>query len=227
MKRRRWFARQRRLLEARTLLRVCSGATCPAAIRADCVEWLDQLARSLPTVVVTARAKGVDLADVRVFIDGKLIAERLSGAALEVDPGQHQFRFEAPPWPTVERNVLVSEGVKDRSIDVVFAPPDEPPPIARGAAAGCGAADHIPPRRNPTTSPAASRWPASPRRLFRRRRPLAEKRQLEQDCAPDLLGQRSRTRVRTKLLVADIALGVAFVSLVVGVYLHLTGRGTF
>ena len=79
-------------------------------------------------VVVTARAKGVDLADVRVFIDGKLIAERLSGAAPGSGIRPAPVPLEGAPWPTVERNVLVSEGVKDRSMDAVFDPPDEPPP---------------------------------------------------------------------------------------------------
>ncbi|HEY7376702.1 MAG TPA: hypothetical protein VIF57_31375, partial [Polyangia bacterium] len=50
--------RERRLLDSRAALRVCSGAACPAAVRADCVDWLDQVARSLPSVVVTARARG-------------------------------------------------------------------------------------------------------------------------------------------------------------------------
>src|SRR5688572_20642579 len=76
--------RQGRLLAARTGLLVCSGASCPAAIRADCIEWLAEVSRSLPSIVVNARARGADLADVRVFIDGRQAVERLTGAALEV-----------------------------------------------------------------------------------------------------------------------------------------------
>ena len=67
--------RERRLLDTRTALRICSGASCPAAIRADCVDWLDQVAHSLPSVVVTARARGADILAVKVFIDGKLATE--------------------------------------------------------------------------------------------------------------------------------------------------------
>ena len=36
--------RERRLLATRAALRTCSGAACPSAIRADCVDWLDQVA---------------------------------------------------------------------------------------------------------------------------------------------------------------------------------------
>src|SRR5262245_2210006 len=46
--------RERRLLDSRAALRVCSGAACPSAIRADCVDWLDQVSHSIPSVVVTA-----------------------------------------------------------------------------------------------------------------------------------------------------------------------------
>ena len=74
-------------------------------------------------MVVTARARGADVVAVKVFIDGKLAAERLTGFSLEIDPGLHKFRFESPPWPVIEREVLASEGVKDRHIDVEFAPP--------------------------------------------------------------------------------------------------------
>src|SRR5690349_21260086 len=81
--------RDRRMIDARAALRLCSAAACPGAIRADCLEWLDQVARTLPSVVVSARARGQDLSAVKVFVDGKLAAERLSGAALELDPGEH------------------------------------------------------------------------------------------------------------------------------------------
>src|SRR5689334_2810208 len=79
--------RERRLLDSRAALRICSGAVCPAAVRADCVDWLDQVAHGLPSVVVTARARGADVLAVKVFIDGKLATERLTGFALEIDPG--------------------------------------------------------------------------------------------------------------------------------------------
>ena len=73
--------RERRLLASRAALRICSGAACPSAIRADCVDWLDQVSHSLPSVVVTARARGADVLAVKVFIDGKLAAETADRAS--------------------------------------------------------------------------------------------------------------------------------------------------
>jgi hypothetical protein len=211
--------RERRLLDSRAALRICSGAACPAAIRADCVDWLDQVAHSIPSVVVTARARGADILDVRVFIDDKLATERLTGFALEVDPGPHTFRFESPPWPAIEREVLASEGVKDRHIDLEFAPPLPPASLAAGAE------------------------PPKPFRLERSDyvfggialaglatlgyfggTALYDANQYESSCGsycdPDKVDA-----LRTKLVIADIGLSVAVLALVVGLYLH--GKGAF
>jgi hypothetical protein len=210
--------RERRLLDSRAALRNCSRASCPAAIRADCVDWLDQLAHSLPSVVVTARARGADIFAVKVFIDGKLATEKLTGFALEVDPGLHKFRFESPPWPVIERDVLASEGVKQRPIEVEFAPP-------------------LPPQ---LMSPHAETKP------FRLERSdylfggiavaglatvayfggtgLYDAHQLRTGCRP-FCAHDDVQAVETKLVLADIGLAVGIVALAVGLYLH--GRNAF
>ena len=209
--------RERRLLASRAALRICSGVACPSAIRADCVDWLDQVSRSLPSVVVTARARGADVLAVKVFIDGKLAAERLTGFALEVDPGLHKFRFESPPWPVMEREVLASEGVKQRPIEVEFAPP--------------------------LPSPLLSHPEARPFRLERSDyvfgglavagfgvlayfggTGLYDAHQLRTDCKP-FCDHADVQAVQTKLLIADIGLGIGILALVVGLYLH--GKNVF
>jgi hypothetical protein len=192
---------QRRLRAAQEELRVCSRAACPGLVRADCVEWLDQVSRSLPSVVVTARARGYDLTDVRVIVDGLPVADRLTGAALELDPGAHRFRFEASPWPPVERTLLISEGVKERPIDVEFAPPAPVATVSAShvelsrfdyAVGGLGAAALL-------TSVSLGAWA------------LVERRDLQRTCAP-FCDQADVDAVETKLLLADVALGVALAS---------------
>jgi hypothetical protein len=167
---------------------------------------------------VTARARGPDVADVKVFVDGKLVAERLSGAALEIDPGEHRFRFESRLWPPVERTILVSEGVKGREIDIEFEPapapllrvppsPPAPPPANRGlqgfdyALGGLALASL-------GTFATVSSWA------------LFERHDLQQQCAP-FCSDDQVSSVATKLVIADVALGAAVVSLAV-LYLHVT-----
>ena len=211
--------RERRLLASRAALRICSGVACPSAVRADCVDWLDQVSRSLPSVVVTARARGADVLAVKVFIDGKLAAERLTGFALEVDPGLHKFRFESPPWPVIERDVLASEGVKDKRIEAEFAPP------------------------LPTAAQLSAHGEPRPFRLERSDyvfggialagfatlayfggTGLYDANHLEDTCMSHC-SPSDVDAVRTKLVIADIGMAVGLVALAVGLYLH--GKGAF
>jgi hypothetical protein len=213
--------RERRLLATRAALRTCSGAACPSAIRADCVDWLDQVAHSIPSVVVTARARGADVLAVKVFVDDKLAAEKLTGFALEIDPGLHKFRFESPPWPVIEREVLASEGVKDRTIEVEFAPPLPDATLLGG-------------RSEP---------PPKPFRLERSDylfggialagfatlgyfggTGLYDAHHLKTTCH-SYCAQDDVDAVRTKLVIADIGMAVGIVALAVGLYLH--GKAAF
>ena len=210
--------RERRLIDSRAALRVCSGAACPAAVRADCVDWLDQVAHSLPSVVVTARARGADVMAVKVFVDGKLATERLTGFALDLDPGLHKFRFESPPWPVIEREVLASEGVKDKPIEVEFAPPlpsattlvthAEPRPFRLersdylfGGIALAGFATLA----------------------FFGGTGLYDAHHLKTTCG-SFCSHDDVDAIRTKLVIADIGLAVGVVALAVGLYLHGKGR---
>jgi hypothetical protein len=206
--------RQGHLLEARAWLRQCASATCIGIVRADCIEWLAEVERAIPSVVITARARGADLVDVKVIIDKQPVTARLTGTALDLDPGEHQLRFESPPWPAVERTILVSEGVKDRPIDVEFAPvpapttptaPSLPAPFFKPPGrfdyvmAGIAAAGLA-------TSLTFGTWA------------LWSRSNLD-SCAP--FGADEDTNpVRAKLIVADVALGVTIVSLAI-VFLHL------
>jgi len=213
--------RERHLLQARDDLQICSRVSCPAAIRADCVDWLAEVGRSLPSVVVTARAGGVDEPEVKVFIDGQLVAERLSGGAIDVDPGEHRFRFESPRWPPIERTILVSEGVKDRSIDVELAP--APPPAAAPQAPGPRPAA---PERHPQridyvvgglglASLGASAYLGG--------WALVERYHLSNSCAP-FCSTTQRDDVHAKLVAADVALAVAAACAIV-VYAHVARSG--
>lgn len=108
------------LLGARKHFLVCSDESCPAVLRKDCAQWLSEVDSMLPTVVFVATEAGKDLADVRVHLDGDLVADRLDGKAVAVDPGAHVFRFTRVGAIPIEKRVVISEGEKSRKITVSF-----------------------------------------------------------------------------------------------------------
>jgi hypothetical protein len=108
-------------------LEACARAECSDAVRADCVKWLDEVERSVPTVVLEAHTESGDPQAVRVTMDGTLLAERIDGKPIEVEPGPHAFRFELAGRPPVDVNVVVFEGQKDRAVAARWAPPQPPP----------------------------------------------------------------------------------------------------
>jgi len=84
-----------KLDEARASFRSCSRSECPAVVLRDCVRWLREVEDAIPTVVLSARdASGADLHDARIFVDGRLLQQRLTGTPVEVAAGEHVFRFE-------------------------------------------------------------------------------------------------------------------------------------
>lgn len=105
---------------AREKLRACSRDACPALVRNDCVTWLAEVERSMASIVVAAQKGGVDLVDVRVYFDGALVAPRLNGKAIEVEPGEHVLRFETDGAKALQRQVVIREGEKNRLVSVRF-----------------------------------------------------------------------------------------------------------
>jgi hypothetical protein len=109
----------KKLAEARPELLTCSRDVCPQQIRNDCTHWLTEVDNAMSTVVVHARdADGHDIIDVKVFVDGQLLLGKLSGTSVPVDPGPHKFRYELPNGKSVEDDVLIAEGEKDRVLRV-------------------------------------------------------------------------------------------------------------
>jgi len=124
-----------KLREARAQLLVCADKACPDIVRDDCAERLNDLDRSLPTIVFNAKgAADADLATVKVTMDGAPFAERLDGAPIAVDPGEHTFELSAEGYPTQKRVLVISEGAKGRREEISFAPEAPVTPIAQAVA---------------------------------------------------------------------------------------------
>ncbi|HEY0464507.1 MAG TPA: hypothetical protein VGC79_09875 [Polyangiaceae bacterium] len=118
---------QHRLRAQRQQLLVCSAASCPAEIRRECLRRVDEVNASIPTIIFEVRdATGRDQTAVKVSFDGQLLAERLDGTALAIDPGEHTFSFELAGQPPLEKRILIREAQKDRQETITFAPAPEP-----------------------------------------------------------------------------------------------------
>lgn len=134
-----------KLRASRSKLLVCVEPECPELLRADCSTWLSEVERDLPTVVVVVRSEGKELSNVRVLVDDEVLADSLTGAALEVDPGRRVFRLETPGHALVERTITIRRGDKDRAIELELDRPSRKerttagPPVASWALAGAGA----------------------------------------------------------------------------------------
>jgi len=122
-----------KLREARASLLMCSRPVCPAIVRADCTGWLADNEASLPTLVLRAEDEhGRELSDVRVELDGELVASRLDGVPIASDAGEHWLAFERSGGPVVRVRIVVETGEKNRVITVKLA--EEPPPKVPAAA---------------------------------------------------------------------------------------------
>jgi hypothetical protein len=116
-------------------LTICSSESCPSEVRGECLRLVPEIGASIPTVVFEVRdAAGTNLVAVKVTMDGDVLAERLDGSALSIDPGEHTFAFEAAGRPRVEKRLVLWEGDKLRrervELEALAAPKlAAPPPI--------------------------------------------------------------------------------------------------
>ena len=119
---------------------MCAAAQCPGVVQTDCANWLAEVEKALPSVVLAAKnGAGGDLVDVRVSVDGQPLVAKLDGQAVSMNAGLHTFHFEGAAG-VVDQQVVVREGEKNQTVAVVLAapavaptpptPPLPPPPPA-------------------------------------------------------------------------------------------------
>jgi hypothetical protein len=112
---------EHKLRQARAQSLVCAADSCPGEMREQCRQRVAQLNAAIPTLVFAVQnTSGTDLGAVRVSMDGALIADRLEGTAISLDPGEHKFTFEIAGQPPIEKTLILREGEKDRREEVKF-----------------------------------------------------------------------------------------------------------
>ncbi|MBI4704893.1 MAG: hypothetical protein HY744_27630 [Deltaproteobacteria bacterium] len=124
--------REGKLRASRAELLACARSECPSVLVERCVPWLRELDAALPSIVVAARDEaGADTTQVRVIEGGVVLAERLDGRALPLDPGPHELRFEHPGAVPVERRLVLTEAERSRRVEISFAARGRPRARAR------------------------------------------------------------------------------------------------
>lgn len=130
-----------RLLRARDELRTCAR-DCSPAFAKQCVDWLQEVEREVPSIVPSV--EGSDRSDVRVAVDGTFVRETIDGRPIELDPGPHKIRFvTADGKSSAERDVVVKIGVRLEPVKIpistalvaskpVSVSPRRPFPVAAG-----------------------------------------------------------------------------------------------
>jgi len=115
--------------KAREQLILCAKDECLAAVKKDCVAWLDEVNAALPSIVIEAKGPdGKETFDVKVSIDGEVVAEKLDVKAIEVDPGTHKLTLEYAGEAPVEQELILRQGQKNKTIEVSFAKKSEAKP---------------------------------------------------------------------------------------------------
>jgi hypothetical protein len=133
------------LTAARAQLAVCLAESCPGPVRQDCADRVAEIDRAMPSLVFEVKdAQGRDLSRVALRVDGKLVAARLDGTALSVDPGTHELTFVPRSGSNLQRTFVVHEGEKYRREPIVLYASDDDSGsrqrIAAVAVAGAGLA---------------------------------------------------------------------------------------
>ena len=186
----------------------------------DCRRWLDEVEYAIPTVVFAVREGLRDLEDVLVTRNGKLIANRLDGRAVAVDPGKQRFVFELKGNRQRTVDALIVEGEKSRVIAVEVSPPDE---VALTEYGGVRPPPALAPKRPLSAVPlvfagvgavALGSFTGFAVAGWRQETSLADR------CAPRCTDAEVQS-VRRKYLLADISLGVGVGALAVAGYLYL------
>jgi len=113
--------REGKLGAARAELAVCVDAKCPALVRDDCTQRLDELERAQPTIVLEAKDnQGHDVSEATVEVDGRPFTQRLDGIAMAVEPGEHTFTFEVKGFPKLAQKFVLREGEKGRREQILL-----------------------------------------------------------------------------------------------------------
>ena len=131
------YRNEGKLLSARDELHQCVLPACPAVVRSYCTRWFEEVEADLPTIVLKVRdGEGNDLSDATVSIDGQRVETWQGGLPIALDPGSHTIQCARADSPPAQASVLLGTAEKRRllTLTIESAPPNYQeldPPVAR------------------------------------------------------------------------------------------------
>jgi hypothetical protein len=237
-----------KLRRARDQLLICGHSSCPVVVTKDCNAWLEEVEQELTSVVFRVRdQRGADVVDVRISMDGEHLRDKADGSSVFVDPGMHVFRFESDAAGFAEVRQMLRKGDRDRPIELTLKSRldelarSEQDELDGGLSRNSDARanDRKPEQRPPvemqlTGPPSPSNAPGVPTIVAAGFGALAlssfayfglsaqgEADDMRNTCAPSCPVERVDA-VRSKLVVANVSLGVGVASLGLAAVLWLT-----
>jgi hypothetical protein len=219
-----------KLRDARLSLHLCAREVCPGVVRNDCTQWLTEVEASLPTIVLRATdARGQDVNDLKVALDGQPFVEKIDGLPIEVDPGQHVLTATRAGSKPVRQEVTFYTNQRNRTVSLLVEDVDPPP-------TGNGELKVSPDRTTTRVGPAPfvlggvavaalASW------AYFGLKSNADYKNLDGTCGPNRPNgdgrgtcQPDQTRpVKNEEIAADVSLGVAVVSAGISTWLFLKG----
>ena len=206
---------------AREKFVVCAAKACPAVVAKACAGWREDADRDMPTATFRVMdEQGKELLDVKLTLDSAADAQPISAKAVPLDPGEHVVHVKRDDGRTTDEKFLLRPGEKNRLVDVRFPAPATPvtprPVVTRPPPANAVSADgfHVPllgwvglgvfVAGGATTT------------IFAVMAKSDESDLRSRGCAPGCPSS-DKDSINTKLLVANVAMGVGIVGLGVAV----------
>jgi hypothetical protein len=229
------FRTQNKLQKARELLVVCAETSCPTFVQTDCSQWLTEVDKDMPSIVIVAKDKsGAEVTAVKVTIDGEVIASELDGKSITVDPGKHKLHFEMEGASPVDQPLIARQGEKDREIKVNFRAGSDEKEDSSPYAGTRKDTGEQPPAEGEKTGPGPLRLPAYIAggvgaagligfAVFGIMASGSQSDLENSGCKPNC-SQSDVDSIKTKYLIANISLGVGIVGIGAGVTMFLLSQ---
>jgi hypothetical protein len=218
-----------KLLEARIELRTCSDSACPSALQADCAGWLAEVHQSIPSVEFLLEVPAGVERKPKVLVDGQALDSARQGEPFELNPGAHVFRFELEGYPVQEQTLVIRQGEKRRVLRVQFQAPAPTTPPARSEPVPAPAPPVVKRDESVSSRPipvvtyvfAGVSVVAAGTGAYLGLDAVSTYSDREDSCAPNC-PDGDVDQLKTQLLLADVAGGIAIVSAGVALYTFLT-----